>query len=59
MLPTIESLERTNKKGLLCISFPEKENDAFAAENQKMKQVLREIRSKVRDLGTTMWSKPL
>ena len=58
-MPTIESMERAHKKRFLCISFLEKENDAFAAENQKMKEVLRVIRSKVRDLGTMMWSNPL
>lgn len=37
---------------------PERENDALAAENRKMKRNQKDIRSRVRDRGTMQWSKP-
>lgn len=48
---TIEDMEKL-KKQILRISELEKENDRLTAENQKMKEVLKEIRSKLRELGT-------
>ena len=54
ILPLIESLERALKKRFLCISYLGEENDALPEDNQKMKQVLKNIRSKVRDLRTMM-----
>ena len=48
---TIEDMEKQLKKRILHISELEKENDRPTAENQKMKEVLKEIRSKLRELG--------
>ena len=48
MRPTIEFLDQALKKRFLCISQLEKENDALTAESQTMKQILKDIRSKLR-----------
>ena len=58
MQPTIESLEQELKKRVLRISQLEKENDALTAENQKMREVLKQIGSSLRNLGTMDGPKP-
>ena len=59
MQPTIESLEQELKKRILRIADLEKENYALTAENHLLREVLNQIRSSLRNLGTKVKWKPL